>query len=70
MSPAQALKNTEVMLNAIQRHEGGIDPVRVVREVARQDVGMDLRAAENALCVLFETGQVTTDEDMNVVVKF
>lgn len=69
MSPAQAVKNTEVMFDAIQRHQGGIDPVRVVREVATQEVGMDIRAAENALCVLFETGKVTTDEDMNVVVR-
>jgi hypothetical protein len=70
MSPAQAMKNSETVFNVIRSfHESEVSPISVVRAVASQDTGMDIRAAEDALCVLLETGRVVTNDDMNLVVK-
>lgn len=69
MSPTQTVKNTASIMSVIERSHGRADPVQVVREAAKQQAnGMDIRAAEDALCVLFETGVIGTDEDMNLVI--
>ena len=70
MSPAQVMQNSETVLKVIQSFHGGeVSPISVVREVASQNSGMDLRAAEDALCVLLETGRIVTNDDMNLVIR-
>jgi hypothetical protein len=70
MPPAQLMKNSETVIRIIRSfHEGEASPISVVRAAASQDNGMDIRAAEDTLCVLLEAGIIATNDEMNLILN-
>lgn len=69
MSPVHLQQQNEVVLRVIEQSHGEISPISLVRQVAEEDFGMDIRAAEETVCRLLDSGTIATNDEMNLVLR-